>query len=144
VSERKVEMTFAELELAFEFVNLGGRRRTVAYVSRSTGRTYVCSEASGIDELPDDVDENDDYVEIPHRNDLDLGQQLVWKFVELRIPELKSEVQEIFSDRGGAWSRYTELLAGHELLDDWHRFDDERTREALLEWCRDVGVAIEE
>ena len=135
-------MTFAELELAFEFVNMGRDFETVAYVSRSTGQTYVCSEASGIDELPDDVSENDDYVEIPNRNDLDLGQQLVWKFVDRRIPERMSEVRQIFSRRG-AWSRYKDLLAELGLLDDWHRFDDESTREALLGWCRDVGVAIE-
>lgn len=135
-------MTFAELELAFEFVNMGGRHRTVAYVSRSTGQTFVQSEAAGIDELPEDVLENDDYVKIPHRNDLDLGQELVRKFVDRRTPELRSEVQEIFSG-GGAWSRYTDLLAERELLEDWHRFDDESTRESLLEWCRNAGIPID-
>jgi hypothetical protein len=96
-----------------------------------------------IDELPEDVDENDDYVEIPNTYDLDLGKQLVWDFVDREIPGLRNKVQRIFSRRG-AYSRYRAFLAELELLDAWHRFEDECTKEVLLEWCENVGIPIED
>ena len=136
-------MKFADLELAFEFHNDGDPYDHVMYISRSTGRTYIRSEMGGVDELPEDVEENDDYVEIPHKYDLDLGKELVWEFVDRQIPGLKNKVQGIFSRRG-AYGRYKAFLADLELLDAWHRFEDDRTREALLEWCKDQGVPIDD
>ena len=136
-------MKFADLELAFEFHNDGDPYDHVVYISRSTGQTYIRSEMAGVDELPEDVLENDDYAEIPNRYDLDLGKNLVWEFVDRQIPGLKNKVQGIFSRRG-AYSRYKAFLAELELLDAWHRFEDERTKEALLKWCRDESIPIDE
>ena len=82
-------------------------------------------------------------MEIPHKYDLDLGKELVWEFVDRQIPGLKNRVQGIFSRRG-AYGRYKAFLADLDLLDAWHRFEDERTREALLGWCRDQGISIDE
>lgn len=136
-------MKFADLELAFGFHNDGDPYDHVVYISRSTGQTYYRSDMSDNDELPEDVEENDDYVEIPHKYDLGLGKELVWDFVDLQIPGLKSKVQRIFSRRG-AYGRYKAFLADLELLDAWRRFQDERTKEALLEWCESVGISIED
>lgn len=136
-------MKYADLESAFVLHNDGDPYDHVVYISRSTGQTYYRSDMSDIDELPEDVEENDDYVEIPHRYDLDLGKELVWEFVDRQIPGLKNKVQGFFSRRG-AYSRYKAFLADLELLDAWHQFEDERTKEALLEWCESVGISIED
>lgn len=136
-------MKFADLELVFDLVSFGDPYDKAAYVSRSTGKTFVRSDLADVDELPEDVEDNDDYVEIPHKHDFDLGKKLVWDFVDRQIPGLKNKVQRIFSRRG-AYSRYKAFLADLELLDAWHRFEDERTKEALLKWCKDEGIPIEE
>ena len=136
-------MKYADLEFEFNNVSSGDPYDHTVYVSRSTGQTYFRSEMADVDELPDDVEENDDYVEIPHKHDLDLGKKLVWEFVDLQIPGLKNKVQGIFSRRG-AYSRYKAFLADLKLLDAWHRFEDERRKEALLSWCKDAGISIEE
>jgi hypothetical protein len=136
-------MKFSDLELAFEFISSGDPFDKAAYVSRSTGMTFIRSDLADVDELPEDVEENDDYVEIPHKHDLDLGKKLVWEFVDRQIPGLKNKVQGIFSRRG-AYSRYKAFLADLELLDAWHRFEDERTKEALLGWCESEGISIED
>ena len=136
-------MKYADLEFEFNSVSSGDPYDHTVYVSRSTGQTYFRSDMADVDELPDDVEENDDYVEIPHKHDLDLGKKLVWEFVDLQIPGLKNKVQGIFSRRG-AYSRYKAFLADLELLDAWFRFENERTREALLEWCRDEGIPIDD
>jgi len=136
-------MKFAELELAFAFVNFDDGSDNCGYVSRSTGKTFVQSDQAEIDELPDDVGSNDDYVEIPHKHDLGLGQELVWKFVDQKIPHLKGKVRGFFANRG-AYGRYKSLLAEIDLLDTWHQCEDDRTKEALLEWCGDNGIKIDE
>ena len=136
-------MKYADLEFEFNSVSSGDPYDHTVYVSRSTGQTYFRSDMADVDELPDDVEENDDYVEIPHKHDLDLGKKLVWEFVDLQIPGLKNKVQGIFSRRG-AYSRYKAFLADLELLDAWFRFENERTREALLEWCRDEGIPVDD
>jgi hypothetical protein len=97
---------------------------------------------SDIDELPDDVDGNDDYVAIPHKNELDLGKPLVLEFVRKRCPELTNRVLAIFSRRG-AYGRYKDLLAEKNRLEEWYAFENERTREALLKWCEQEGVVVQ-
>lgn len=136
-------MKFADLEYAFEFINAGDPYEHEAFVSRSTGKTYILSDVAGVDELPEDVLENDDYVEILNKYDLDLGKDLVWQFVDRQIPGLKTKVREIFSRRG-AYARYKAFLEDLDLLDAWYRFENERTREVLLEWAREKGISIDD
>ena len=136
-------MKFADLEYAFEFINAGDPYEHEAFVSRSTGKTYIRSDVAGVDELPEDVLENDDYVEIYSKYDLDLGKDLVWQFVDRQIPGLKTKVREIFSRRG-AYARYKAFLEDLDLLDAWYRFENERTREVLLEWAREKGISIDD
>ena len=140
---REVDVKYADLEFAFDYVNSGDPYGHTVYVSRSTGQSYFRSDMAGVDEVPHDVLENDDYVEIPNKLDLDLGKKLVWEFVDRQIPGLKNKIQRIFSQRG-AYSRYKTFLEDLELLDAWHRFENERTREALLEWCETEGIPIDE
>ncbi len=136
-------MKFSEIELAFEFVSAAGQYEHFAYVSKSTGATYWQSDAAGLDDLPEDLNASDDYVEIPHKNDLDLGKDLIFRFVAQEIPGLHEKVQRIFSRRG-AYGRYKDFLADLGLLDTWYRFEAEQTKEALLTWCRDYDIQIEE
>ena len=136
-------MKFSDLEYAFEFINVGDSYEHEAFVSRSTGQTYIRTDMAGIDELPEDVLENDDYVEIPNKYDFDLGKDLVWQFVDRQIPGLKTKVRGIFSRRG-AYARYKAFLEDLDLLDAWYRFENERTREVLLEWAREKGISIDD
>lgn len=135
-------MSFSEIEDAFGFVSSDQPYMHRAYVSKTTGETFYQSDTSDLDELPEDIYENDDYIEIPHKNDLNLGQRLVWQFVEKEIPGLADKVRSFFS-RKGAYSRYKDFLEEVGLLDKWHEFEDSRTREALIQWCKDNEIEID-
>jgi hypothetical protein len=126
---------FSDIEQAFDFVNSGQPYEHTAFVSRSTGETYWQSEISDVDELPEDVAEDEDFVEIPHGNDLDLGTRLVWDFVRQFVPELHDQVESAFS-RKGAYSRFKGILERHGSLDKWYKYEEDRTTEALVEWCK--------
>lgn len=135
-------MKYGDLELTFMFVASEGLGENIAYLSRSTGETFWYSDATGVDDLPEDVVENDDYVEVPHRYELGLGKELVWDFVAREIPERENEVRRIFS-RKGAYGRYKSFLERLGLLDTWYKYEAQRTKDSLVAWCRAVGIPIE-
>ena len=136
-------MTYSSVEDAFLFVSSAAPFEHSAVVHRITGETFFASAYTGDSDFPDDVDDNYDYIAIPHRNDLDLGKPLVMEFVLSHCPELSDRVVVIFSRRG-AYGRYKELLAEKDLLEKWYAFENARTKEALLEWCVENGLIIEE
>lgn len=135
-------MIFDTIEDAFYFVSSSAPGEHYAVVNLVTGEAFFSSLVSDYDEMPVDVDENDDYIAIPHKNDLDLGKPLVMEFIRRSCPELIDRVLAIFSRRG-AYGRYKDLLADKNLLEDWYAFENQRTREALLEWCKLQGISIE-
>ena len=131
-----------DLMLAFHFVSTAGPFDNCAYISRSTGRIHWVSDFDGTEEdLPDDLEDSAQYIEVPHKNDLDLGKRLVFKFVNQALPSSIDEVGEIFH-RKGAYSRFKNLLERMDRLDDWHRFQDDATVLALRQWCEDEGIEL--
>jgi uncharacterized protein (DUF433 family) len=140
------KISFEEIEDAFDFVSFAEESENGAVLCRRTGKFFYCSELceiDGIDGFPEDVDENPDYVAIPHKNELDLGRRLVSDFTSLRFPEGCSEVDRIFGRRG-AYGRFKALLQEHGLLDDWFEYESMRCKTALREWCEANDIEIED
>jgi hypothetical protein len=135
-------MNYDTIEEAFLFVSGPPPFEHTAVVHRKTGESFYASLMSDYDELPEDVDESDDYINIPHKNDLDLGKSLVMEFVRSRCPEEIDRVLTIFCRRG-AYGRFKNLLEQKSLLDEWYAFEQQRTREALLHWCEENGIVLE-
>ena len=73
--------------MAFDFVSFAGPMEHRAYVSLDTGAIFWISETNPIeeDELPDDLETSDRYIAGPHKNELDLGNDLALRFVEERL-----------------------------------------------------------
>lgn len=137
-----MEHNFFDIEFAFESVSSQMQSSCTAFVSRATGVIYYLDDGTGIyDELPEDFETSEDYFEIPHKSDLDLGVSLVHGFVADRAPELAADVREIFS-RKGAYARYKSLLSKNGLLDSWHAHEQSETESALKQWCEDNGINL--
>ena len=131
-----------DLMLAFHFVSTAGLSDNRACISRRSGEIFWVSDFDDTEEdLPDDIEDSAQYIEVPHKNDLDLGKRLVFKFVNQALPSSIDEVDEIF-DRKGAYSRFKNLLERMDRLDDWHRFQDDATVSALRQWCEDEGIEL--
>ena len=93
-------VSFSDLQLAFEFVSSGGMGENEAYVDRQSGKIYWHSEFGDNDkELPDDIDD-EKYISIPDKRELDLGKPLVLDFAREFLPADYDEVRHIFSRRG--------------------------------------------
>lgn len=131
-----------ELEFSMEMVSGDAGFDMQIYISKKTGALVQDAEAFTGEPCPvEDIEYDPDYVLIPGKFELDLGQNLVWQFVRQTIPDLERDVRHIFSRRG-AYRRYKKFLESRGLLEAWHAFENNCTRQALLEWCRDHQIPI--
>lgn len=112
-----------------------------AYVSRATGTVHWSGD--GIDEeLPEDIEDSTLYVAVPSQHELQLGRSVALRFVEEQLPDHFDTVAGYF-DRRGAYARFKTLLERVGRLEDWHRYEEAATAEALREWGHTKGLAVE-
>jgi hypothetical protein len=114
---------FQEIRDALEFVCAGnGLGENQAYLCKQSGKIHLHSDWSDMDDelpdddkLPDDVDDEEKYLEIPDRRELDLGKPLVLDFTRQNLPADFDEVREIFGRRG-AYAGFKRLLVRRDAL----------------------------
>ena len=134
-------MKLDEIEDAFFYVSSAPQFTNSALLCKETGEIFYISDMGDSDDLPEDIEDSDQYIEIPHKNDLDLGNRLVMAFATEQCPELLEKVDAIFR-RKGAYSRYKELLDSKGLLEKWYDYENQHTKEALRQWCADNGIEL--
>jgi len=135
-------VSFDDIENAFVFLSMDKQFMNNAYLNKETGEIYYTSEIGDSDELPEDIDDSK-YVSIPHPNDLDLGEELVFEFISQYLPEESDRVGRIFR-KSGAYSRFKDLLSKKGLLDKWYDFEDEQNKNALKQWCLENDIKIKD
>ena len=134
-------VSFSDLQLAFEFVSSGGMGENEAYLDRQSGKIYWHSGFGDNDEeLPDDIDD-EKYISIPDKRELDLGKPLVLDFAREFLPVDYDEVRHIFSRRG-AYRRLKDLLVRRGAIDQWEDFSNKAEEAALREWCAENGIDL--
>ena len=131
----------SDIHDAFLFVSSGAYADNVAVLCKDTGEILYRSNLGDIDEIEDKELDLDVCVEIPHKNDLDLGQELVFEFVETYLPDGYERVRQIFRRRG-AYGRFKDLLERRGLLQRWYDFETQREEEALRDWCKENEIEL--
>lgn len=121
------------------------KRRTALSILCPFGERFwkdiLTSEPDDSDELPEDAYDSDKYVIIPHKNELELGKNLVFEFISEHLPDEVERIHAIFRKKG-AYARFKELLDAKGFLEEWYTFEDVRQKEALREWCSKNGIEI--
>jgi hypothetical protein len=131
-----------DLLTTFEFVSAGQQYENEAVLCRDSGQFLWHSELiDDMDAWPDDADDDEKYLRIPHKKELDLGTPLVFDFVEAFLPDAFDEVRRLFK-RKGAYAGFKNLLHRKNALDRWYDFEAEATEKALREWCALNDIAI--
>lgn len=132
--------SFAELLDAFELVNSNRDADNQAYICRLSGKIYsrmdplyVGEEYAG--ELPDDVGDEEKYLALPDKRDLELGNALAMEFVRQNLPRDYDDVRDMFRKKG-AYARFKGMLVQRRALEQWYDFERAATESALREWCK--------
>ena len=137
-----VAITVDTLESALEWASSGAPFENQAYLSRSTGELFFQSASGDSDEdLPDNLEDITAYVAVPHKNDLDLGRELVLKFVHTQAPAHASALEAYFRQRG-AYSKFKSHLERANLLERWYVYEAAERCRTLEEWAVDNGFVV--
>lgn len=134
-------ISFDDIETAFFFVSSDQPYMHTAYLCKETGNLFYTSEMGDSEELPEDIDDPEKYITIPHQNNLDLGKSLVIKFASKYLLDELDKVYSIFRKRG-AYSRYKDLLDRLGFLDKWYTYENEHRKNALKKWCHENNITI--
>ena len=137
------KFTLIEIEHALMYVSSAMYGMNSAVLCKDTGKILYRSDMAGIDEIEEEEELDwDQCVEIPHKNDLDLGRNLVFEFVGEYLPDDFERVRKIFRRRG-AYSRYKDLLERRGLLQKWYEVENNREEAALREWCEENEIELD-
>jgi hypothetical protein len=102
--------SYSAIENAFLYVSSAPDGEVSAAINKITGEIHYSSEYEEFDDPEDE--ERPDWKNcklIPHKNDLELGRELVFEFVEENIPGAREHIRQIFS-HAGAYSRFRAVL----------------------------------
>ncbi|MFA6093899.1 MAG: hypothetical protein WCU88_10110 [Elusimicrobiota bacterium] len=137
--QKKVK--FDDIEGGIEFVSAGQLSVHEAFLCKKTGEVHWSSENSD-EPLPDDVNDPEQYIALPHKNDLGLGKSLVMKFVNAALPDSAGRVQGFFS-RQGAYASFKFLLVRKGKLEQWYEYEKKATEAAIRAWCKDNDIDLD-
>jgi len=136
-----MHIKFSDVLELFELVNFGSPFDNEGYICKESGNTYFYSEfGDNEEELPDDIND-EKYLAIPHKNELNLGNNLAFDFILEYLPTDYEKVRSIFN-RKGAYARFKSLLESADKIEEWYKFEANRTEEALRKWCTEQGIII--
>lgn len=137
-----VHIVFSELRDVYEYVSGEQPQENFAYLCLETSCFFLYSEfENNEEELPEDIHDSSKYIEIPNKNELQLGRDLAINFSADMLPEILDEVYEIFRARG-AYSRFKNLLEKYNNLQQWYVYEENEIVSALQQWCSDNKILI--
>ncbi len=134
--------TFDEIDEAFFYVSSAEYGMHRAFLCLDNGEIYFRSEWDDPEDEDEDEFDCDHFIEIPHKNDLNLGQALVIEFAEKNLPDDLDLVRSIF-ERRGAYRRFKKLLDERGLLQIWYDYENTSQKEALRAWIRENRIELE-
>lgn len=143
-SPKRISVDGAELMNAFHFVSTGAPFENSAYISIETGQIYWSSTftETGLEEdLPDDLEDETRYIEIPNTVRLDLGRTLALSFVLQELSDDYQAARDHFRRRG-VYARFKALLQSRGMLEKWFEFEERETAAALRAWCEDNDIEV--
>ena len=129
---------------AYEQADFGSHYGSYASVNLGDGRIIVVpgamiADTEEIEELEAQLQEGS-WLDLPNRQDLDLGVRLVFRFAdEFLSAEDIERVQRYFSRRG-AFRKWKDLLAERGLLKRWYRYEYDEGVAAFKQWLSENDI----
>lgn len=139
------KFNFSEIVTAFEYRNSSYDGDITIILRKDTGEILFRSKVLGKDKIGNIESEIDKdlLAYIPHKDDIDLGKQLVFNFAGERMQHVYGKVRGMFHHRG-AYQKFIELLERKEKLREWHEYESEQQEKALRRWCKINEIELED
>jgi hypothetical protein len=138
----RTSIRFADLETALDWSSAGGPFENQAFIDRSNGEVHLQSLHGEFGEaLPDDLEDSTRYITMPHKNDLDLGRELVFEFVDSEAAQIADQVRSAFRHKG-AYGKFKSILERAGLLKRWYDFESSAKKARLLCWAEENGFVV--
>ena len=138
-----IPITLETLESALEWSSSGAPFENEASLSRATGQLFLKSAYGELEEQPpEDIEDEEIYIAVPHKNELDLGQHLAHAFARAHAPSQIDAIKACFAQRG-AYARFKRLLEQEDLLEHWYAYEAAATKQALKTWASENGFVVE-
>jgi hypothetical protein len=131
----------SDIEFAFDYVSSMPMACNSAVLCKNSGDFFYSSDYDDEDEIPEDVYDREDCVWIPHKNELDLGRNLVFEFAEQHLPDDIEHVRQIFRKKG-AYARYKDYLDSKGFLKKWYDYENKRQTETITQWCKENKIIL--
>lgn len=132
---------FQDIIDAFDFVSFDQMYMHQAFLNKKRGTIYWHSElGDNEEELPEDIDD-EKYIEIPHKNELDLGKRLVLNFSYEHLPNDVNKIEAIFRKKS-AYQRFKALLEREGMIEKWYEYEAKAQEKALRTWCEENEIKI--
>jgi hypothetical protein len=155
-------VSFKDVLDAFEFVSGGAMGEHQAFLCKASGKIHYKSDffdeldelgdeiddnekndSEDIDALTDNIEDDEKFIQIPDKRELDLGKPLALDFAGEFLPNDYDDVRRMFSRRG-AYANFKALLARRNELDRWYDFEAKATETALRAWCKINEIEVGE
>jgi len=135
-------VSLKDLQEAFEFVSASTEGEHQAFLCKQSGKLYWHSElCDDLDILPDDIDDNEKFLQIPDKRELDLGKPLALDFTREFLPGDFDDVRRYFSG-SAAYVKFKDLLYRRGSLAQWYAFEAKAEERALREWCQLNSIEV--
>lgn len=139
--EASISIKLSDVLDMFELFNFGSPFDHEGCICKTPGKTYFYSEFSdNEEELPDDIDD-DKYLATPQNNELNLGRNLAYDFVQKYLPSEYEKGLLIFQ-RKSAYVRFKSLLEDAGKIEEWYKSEGKHTEQALREGCAEQNFEI--
>jgi hypothetical protein len=137
-------LKYSDIEASFDFVSSGPQYESSAYLHVPTGEIFWSSAYADCENNEEaakekGIDVQTDCIQIPHKNELNLGRDLVFEFVEENAPADFERIRSFFH-KAGAYARFKDFLENKDLLQKWYDFETVKTEKAIFDWCAENGI----
>ena len=131
---------------AYQEADFDSQFGSYAAINPDDGRIVVVPSDVDIDteeveEIESQLSEGN-WIELPTRNELNLGRALVFQFAEQYLNAADYERTERYFSRRGAYRKWKDLLISRDLEKEWYRFEEKATITELKEWLSENDIAF--
>ncbi len=140
-------LKFDDIDTAFEYVSSGNYGENEAWLSREKARVVMIFDEMITGAKPE-VSKKElrtgDWIAIPHKKDLNLGNKLVFRFADEYVAEADMPRVERMFSRRGAYANWKDFLFERDLLQKWYDYYRHAEVHALKRWLNQEQVTYED